>query len=228
MGKNRTEAVAYLRTSSAANVGEDKDSAKRQRAAIERYARGASVEIVDEFSDQAVSGADPVETRPGFAAMLARIEGNGVRLVLVEDASRFARSVLAQELGVLIMAKRGVRVVTSSGEDLTATDDPAKVMMRQVAGAFAEYEKARLVAKLRGARDRASARLGRRVEGRKGYQDTNPDLIREAKRLARKNPRTGERRSLREIAEALAADGHVTAKGKAFSAAQVQRLTGAR
>jgi DNA invertase Pin-like site-specific DNA recombinase len=165
-----------------------------------------------------------VETRPGFAAMLARIEGNGVRLVIVEDASRFARSVLAQELGVLIMAKRGVQVVTASGEDLTNTDDPAKVMMRQVAAAFAEYEKARLVQKLRGARDRASERLGRRIEGRKGYGETNPELIREAKRLARRSPKTGKRRSLREIAEALAALDFRTTKGKIFSASQVSRL----
>jgi DNA invertase Pin-like site-specific DNA recombinase len=222
--KNRTAAVAYLRTSSAANVGEDKDSATRQRLAVERYAAGAGLEIVAEFTDEAVSGADPVETRPGFAAMLARIEGDGVRLVVVEDASRFARSVLAQELGVLIMAERGVRVVTASGEDLTNTDDPAKVMMRQVAAAFAQYEKARLVAKLRGARDRASKRLGRRVEGRKGYADTSPELVREAKRLARRSPKTGIKRSLREIAAELAAAGHVTGSGKPFSASQVQRL----
>src|SRR3954447_22682362 len=104
--KNRTQAVAYLRTSSAANVGEDKDSAVRQRLAVERYAKAVRLEIVAEFADEAVSGADPVETRPGFAAMLERIDGNGVRTVLVEDASRFARSVLAQELGVLIMARR--------------------------------------------------------------------------------------------------------------------------
>jgi DNA invertase Pin-like site-specific DNA recombinase len=225
--KNRTRAVAYLRTSSAANVGEDKDSAVRQRLAVERYAKAAGLEIVTEFTDEAVSGADPVETRPGFAAMLARIEGDGVRLVVVEDASRFARSVLAQELGVLIMLGRGVRVVTAGGDDLTSTDDPAKVMMRQVAGAFAEYEKARLVAKLRGARDRASERQGRRVEGRKGYRDTNPELIREAKRLARKSPKTGKTRSLREIADALAGLGHATATGKPFSASQVQRLLGA-
>jgi DNA invertase Pin-like site-specific DNA recombinase len=77
-----------------------------------------------------------------------------VRVVIVEDASRFARSVIAQELGVLAMQARGVRVLTASGEDLTSTDDPAKIMMRQIAGAFAQYEKARLVAKLRGARDR--------------------------------------------------------------------------
>jgi hypothetical protein len=41
------------------------------------------------------------------------------------------------------------------------------------------------------------------VEGRKGYAETNPELVREAKRLARKSPKTGEKRSLREIAEEL-------------------------
>jgi IS5 family transposase len=158
------------------------------------------------------------------AAEAAGGEGDGVRLVLVEDPSRFARSVLAQELGVLIMARRGVRVVTASGEDQTGTDDPAKVMMRQVAGAFAEYEKARLVRKLKGARDRRSAELGRRVEGRKGYRETNPGLAREAKRLARRNPKTGATRSLREIAGELARLGHATAAGRPFSVSQVQRL----
>ena len=33
------EAVAYMRTSTSTNVGEGKDSEKRQRAAIEAYAR---------------------------------------------------------------------------------------------------------------------------------------------------------------------------------------------
>ncbi len=37
----RTKAVAYLRTSSAANVGADKDSEKRQRQAITAYAKSA-------------------------------------------------------------------------------------------------------------------------------------------------------------------------------------------
>ncbi len=219
-----TPAIAYLRTSSAANVGGDSD--QRQREAIQAYARGAGLEVVAEFYDAAVSGADPIEERPGFAAMLERIEGNGVKLVLVEDASRFARSVIAQELGVLVMAERGVRVLTASGDDLTNTDDPAKVMMRQIAGAFAQYEKARLVAKLKGARDRKSVQAGKRIEGRKGYDDTNPELVREAKRLARRNPKTGKTRSLREIATELAGLGHVTASGKPFSASQVQRLLG--
>jgi DNA invertase Pin-like site-specific DNA recombinase len=220
--ENKGEALAYLRTSSAQNVGGDSD--QRQRAAIARFARAQGWELAGEFYDAAVSGADPIETRPGFAAMIERIEGNGVRVVIVEDASRFARSVIAQELGVLAMQQRGVRVLTASGEDLTSTDDPAKVMMRQIAGAFAQYEKARLVAKLKSARDRRSAELGRRIEGRKGYAETKPELVREAKRLARRSPKTGERRSLREIADELARLGYRTAKSETFSASQVKRV----
>ncbi|HYI83667.1 MAG TPA: serine recombinase, partial [Acetobacteraceae bacterium] len=66
--------------------------------------------------------------------------------------------------------------MTASGEDLTATDDPARVAMRQVAGAFAEFEKARLVHKLRGARDRASEAAGWRVEGRKPTLVGGPEV----------------------------------------------------
>jgi DNA invertase Pin-like site-specific DNA recombinase len=63
--KARVAAIAYLRTSSATNVGADKDSDKRQRQAIEAYAKHAGHELVGEFYDKAVSGADPIETRPG-------------------------------------------------------------------------------------------------------------------------------------------------------------------
>ena len=108
----------------------------------------------------AVSGADPIEIRAGFASLLDRIEGNGVRTVIVEDASRFARELMAQELGITLLISRGVRLLTASGDDLTASDDPTRKMMRQIAGAFAEYEKARLVHKLRHARERQRKERG--------------------------------------------------------------------
>src|SRR5262249_42946111 len=64
--KIATPALAYLRTSSSANVGADKDSDKRQRQAIETFAKHAGYELVEEFYDAAVSGADPIDIRPGF------------------------------------------------------------------------------------------------------------------------------------------------------------------
>src|SRR3954453_4770957 len=180
----RNPAIAYLRTSSAANVGADKDSDKRQRDAIAAFAKRAGFVVVDEFYDPAVSGADPIETRPGFAALLDRIESNGVRTVIVEDASRFARDLVTQELGILALIERGVRVLTASGDDLTNTDDPFKVAMRQIAGAFAQLEKARLVGKLKAARDRKRA-TGVKVEGRKSNAETRPEAVTLAKRLHR-------------------------------------------
>jgi DNA invertase Pin-like site-specific DNA recombinase len=211
MAKHRklVEAVAYLRTSSKANVGRDKDSERRQRKAIESFARGAKIVIVDWFNDPAVSGADPIETRPGFAGLLDRIEGNGVRVVLVEDASRFARDLVAQELGIVMLIKRGVRVLTAGGDDMTDTSDPSRIMMRQIAGSFAEYEKRRLVAKLAAARARKRIESGR-CEGRKPYAEARPEVVALAKELR------GRRMSLRKIAAELARRGHLTASGKPF------------
>ena len=70
--KEKTKALAYLRTSSAANVGTDKDSDKRQRTAIAAFATSHGFQIVEEFHDPGVSGADPIETRPGLCASSTR------------------------------------------------------------------------------------------------------------------------------------------------------------
>ena len=223
--KEKTKAVAYIRTSSAANVGADKDSDKRQRAAIEGYAKRASIEIVQWFNDAAVSGADPIETRRGFAELLDRIEGNGVRTVIVEDATRFARELVTQELGIIALIKRNVRVLTANGDNLTDSSDPSRKMMRQIAGAFSEYEKARLVAKLRAARARKRA-SGSKCEGRKSWAEINPELVREAKRLRRKSPK-GNLRSLRDVAAELAKLGYVNENNVPFSPSSVQSMIAA-
>jgi DNA invertase Pin-like site-specific DNA recombinase len=67
--------------------------------------------LVAEFYDAAVSGAELLQDRRGFAALLDRIEGNGVHTVIVEDASRFARDLMTQELGIVSLTERGVTVL---------------------------------------------------------------------------------------------------------------------
>lgn len=217
-------AVAYLRTSSASNVGGD--SGERQRAAIRQYAARMGLAVVAEFYDAAVSGADRLDQRAGFVRLLASCRETGVRTILVENASRFARDLVVQETGHAMLRGEGFELVAVDDPDAFTADTPTARMIRQILGAVSEFEKAALVAKLRGARDRASAAAGRRVEGQKGYAVTNPALVREAKRLARKNPRTGQARSLREIAGELAKLGFATASGAEFSPSQVQRLVG--
>jgi DNA invertase Pin-like site-specific DNA recombinase len=215
--RNLVQAVGYVRTSSATNVGADKDSEPRQRRAIERFARRAGYEIVAWFADPGTSGADPIETRPGFAALLNRIEGNGVRVVLVEDASRFARDLLAQELGIGLLSRLDVRVLAANGDDMTETSDPMKVAMRQIAGAFSQLEKARLVAKLRAARERKREATGR-CEGRLTYAESVPETVALAKQLH------AQRMSYRRISAELAARGHLTRTGKPHVASAVQKM----
>jgi DNA invertase Pin-like site-specific DNA recombinase len=220
--KAAVQAVAYLRTSSAANVGADKDSDRRQRDAITSFAERSGFVIVEEFYDAAVSGADPIDVRPGFRALLERIVGNGVRTVLVEDASRFARTLMTQEAGIATLGGLGVRVLTSRGDDLTDSDDEMRVAMRQIAGVFSQLEKTRLVKKLAAARARKRA-AGHKVEGRRGHADLRPDVVRMAKRLHAK-PRKGARLSLREIARRLADAGHKNANGRPFNPASVKAM----
>jgi DNA invertase Pin-like site-specific DNA recombinase len=208
-----------MRTSSATNVGADKDSEKRQRAAIEQFAKASGFTLVDWFYDPAVSGADPIESRPGFSALLDRIEDNGVKTVIVEDASRFARDLITQELGILALIKRGMTVITTSGDVLTDSSDPSRTMMRQIAGSFAQYEKARLVAKLKAARDRQKAVTGK-CGGRKSYAEAKPETVALAKELHRR------RMSLRKISATLAAQGHLTANGRPYVASAVQAMVG--
>jgi hypothetical protein len=55
------------------NVGANKDSEKRRRAAIEAYAKANGYKIAadDWFYDAAVKGIDAITEREGFSRMLA-------------------------------------------------------------------------------------------------------------------------------------------------------------
>ncbi|TPM27260.1 recombinase family protein [Mesorhizobium sp. B2-2-2] len=217
--------VAYLRTSSAANVGADKDSETRQREAVGAYARSAGLEIVETYYDAAVSGADPITARPGFSAMLERLLSNGVRAILVETASRFARDLIVQETGYEMLKARGIDLIAVDSPESFVADTPTANLIRQVLGAVAEFEKAMLVEKLRGARERKRMATGRKVGGRKNYAeiDGGPEMIALAKKLHR-YPVNGRRRTLADIAEALESEGFVSSTGTRYTPTAVSRM----
>jgi hypothetical protein len=95
---------------------------------------------------------------------------------------------------------------------------------QEVLGAIAEFDKAMTVAKLKGARDRASAAAGRRIEGRKSHAVSNPEVVAMVKRLRRASPKTGERRSLREITSMLAEAGHLNERGRRFNPNSIKAM----
>jgi DNA invertase Pin-like site-specific DNA recombinase len=94
--------------------------------------------------------------------------------------------------------------------------------VRQVLGAVAQFEKATTVAKL-AARRRKRMTTGKKVEGRKSHAELRPNVVKLAKRLARKKPKGGKL-SLRAIAAELAAHGFLNERGKAFNPKSVAAM----
>jgi len=214
-------AFAYLRTSSATNTGADKDSDKRQLAAIEAFAKANGYTIKATYYDAAVSGTDPIDQRPGMMNLLEAVLSNGTRTILVESPDRFARDVLVQELGYKMLKDKGIDLIPTTSPDYFGSDTPTAEMVRTILGAVAAFDRRTTVDKLKAARDRASERIGRRVEGRKPVPEATVD---EAKRLYRRSPKTHHRRSLRRIAKELAEAGHTSPSGQAYTASSVKAM----
>ena len=212
-------AFAYLRTSSAANIGEDKDSGRRQHQAIETFAKRAGIALVGTYYDEAVKGSDPIDTRPGFAEMLEALEANGTKTIIVETANRFARDLMVQEVGFAMLRDLGITLIAVDSPASFLDDGPTSKLIRQILGAVAEFDKAMTVAKLKGARDRVRRRPGK-CEGRKSYAERDPSMIALAKEIKGR----GGRVSLREVARKLAANGYVTPSGKHYSASAVASM----
>lgn len=215
--RDPTRALAYYRTSSKSGVGEDKDSLPRQREAVERYAAQHGIEVVESFYDAAVTGTMPFPSRPEAARLLALIEtDDGIGAVLVEDANRFARDLVVQIVGHQHLSDLGVDLVPVNAPDHFREDTPTAVLIRNVIGAFAQYQKDWFVhtTKLARARIRAS---GRKCEGRPAMPEA---VVAWAREIKKGRPTA----SLREIAAMLAEHGHVNGGGKPYKAEQVRRM----
>ncbi len=222
--KIKSKAVSYLRCSGLGQAGGD--TWDRQSAAIAKYAKAKGLEVVDEFRDAGVSGTKDLDNRPGLAALLDRVESNGVKIVLVENATRLARDLMVGEVILQQLTQAGCKVIAAdSGTDLTAdSDDPTRRLIRQVLGAVAEFDRRVTVMKLRAARERKRSR-GERCEGRKPF-GTFPG---EAETLARirelrKKPPHGKRLSLQQVCDILNAEGRPTRTRKPWTKQTVNRI----
>jgi DNA invertase Pin-like site-specific DNA recombinase len=174
------------------------------------FAKARGLEILHEFR-AAVRGADPVTERNGFAAMLKAIASNGVRMILVESASRIARDLIVQEAGFRDLQRLGVELIAVDSPDAFLDDTPTAVLIRQVLGAVAQFERANLVAKLAAARKR---------KGRHGGQKSMLKLNRQAVEAAR----SMRGQTLRAISPRLAEQGFVSTKGTPFTPSTVASM----
>ena len=218
------KAIAYLRVSGSGQV--DGDGLPRQRDIVAGYVDRHGLELAGEYVDGGISGTNELADRPGLAALLDRVESNGVRVVICENASRLARDLMVQEIILAQFRKLGVQVIEASGgNDLTVADDnPTGKLIRQILGAVSEFDKNVTVLKLRAARDRIRRKTGR-CEGRKpfGHHPAEAKTVSRMRQLRRK-PRNGDRASYAAIAETLNAEDRATRCGRAWAAGSVQAI----
>ncbi len=210
-------AVAYYRTSSATNCGDGKDSLKRQRDAVQAYASANGLTITGEFYDEAISGADAVTSRQGFNDMLAAMLSNCARIVLVENASRFARDLVVQITGHDLLRSKGISLIPVDAPNHFEDETPTATMVRSILGAVSQFEKEALVLKLRKARDRIRREKGR-CEGNSKWLPV-PDAAIQAAKAAK-----GRGLSLRAIAAELAAQSLLSPSGKMYGAESIKRM----
>ncbi len=176
-----TKAFAYLRVSSQGQL--EGDGFERQTRAIKNFARTKEIQIARWFREEGVSGSKGMKDRPALAQLVEALHSNGVKLVLIERLDRLARDLAIQEAVIGDLKRNGFEIISAEEPDL-CSGDLARKLMRQVLGAFAEYERDMIVSKLRGARERVKAREGR-CEGVKpfGHFEGEEEIIARMKAL---------------------------------------------
>jgi DNA invertase Pin-like site-specific DNA recombinase len=216
-----TKAFSYLRVSGLGQVS--LDGFPRQRETVQKYADANNIEIVEEFRDEGVPGKTELANRPGLASLLARLETNGVRMVLVEIPDRLARDAVVSELIIREFQKLKATVISCSGGiDLTAgsDDNPTAKLVRQILAAVAEFDRCIIVLKTRAARERLRAKNGR-CEGRKPFGTKSGN---EAATLSLILDYSRSGMDSVGIAERLNAAGILTRYGKAWNAGTVWKI----
>jgi DNA invertase Pin-like site-specific DNA recombinase len=121
---------------------------KAQLDACMTHAQRAGLEVVGDFFDDGISGAAPLDKRPGLLDALSVLGTGDVLLVAKRD--RLGRDPIVVAMIEAAVNRQGARVVSAAGEG-TDGDDPTNVLMRRIVDAFAEYERLIIKAQTRSA-----------------------------------------------------------------------------
>lgn len=227
--------VAYTRTSTANGAGGD--SLAAQEAACREWAAEHGHDVITVYADPALSGALPVDQRPGLAAALFALEDGEADGLVVHRLDRLARELHVQEAALAHAWEIGANVeVFEAVEGVVARDDPAdphRRFLRQVLGAASELERGLIRARLANGRRRKRERGGfsggpelfaRRygfalVDGAYEADPTEQAVIERMRAM-----RDDDRATLRSIADQLNAEGVVAPSGSTWHHATVRRV----
>lgn len=162
------KAVPYYRESTDEQA-ESGAGRAAQHDACEAFSRRLDIPMAEPCVDDGVSGAAPLDKRPGLLDALARLAKGDVLLVAKRD--RLGRDPIVVAMIEAAVKRQGCRIVSAAGEG-TEGDDPTSILMRRIIDAFAEYE--RLIIK---ARTRAALAAKKRRGQRTGGIPLGSDLV---------------------------------------------------
>jgi site-specific DNA recombinase len=136
--------VLYARVSTERQA--ERGTIGSQLAVLREHVASAGHELISEYVDDGHSGARL--DRPGLDALRDAAEAGLFEAVWCLSPDRLARAYAYQVLVLDELARFGVKVHFTDAPDLTA-DDPQAVLLTQVQGVIAEYEKAKIAERYR-------------------------------------------------------------------------------
>lgn len=216
-----SRAIAYLRVS----TDDQRLGVEAQRQSIETYAQAQGLEIVAWHIDRGVSGATPVDQRPGLSAALLDMRKTKSIALVVAKRDRLARDVLISALVEKSLPK-GASILSA---DNTANGNaPSDALMRTILDGMSQYERALIRSRTKSALQAKRARGQRAGTVPYGFTADNagtlaPDLL-EQRTIAEVRRLLAEGFSHRAIVQSLTASNVVSRSGRPLGLSQVQRI----
>jgi len=155
--------VAYLRVSTNGQA-EHGFGLDVQDAQVREWAKAHGHDVVRTCRDEAVSGAADAVDRPGLACAMGAVPADA-DAVVVARLDRLARSLTVQEALLAAIWRDGGAVYSVDQGEVKQDDpdDPFRTAMRQMAGVFAQLDRAMIVKRLRDGRKAKTAAGGHGV-----------------------------------------------------------------
>lgn len=167
-------AVAYVRVS----TDEQHLGPEAQRTVIEAWAARVGVTVVAWHEDHGVSGAAPVDERPGLRDALASLRRHRAALLVAHKRDRLARDVEVAAEVERRARRAGATIATADG--VSSDDTTDGLLQRRISDVFAEAERGRTrdrtraalaVKRTRGERISRHPPFGWRIEGEQQLAD---------------------------------------------------------
>ncbi|RJT78487.1 recombinase family protein [Arthrobacter cheniae] len=218
-------AVVYLRVSTNAQATDGYGLAA-QLADCTRYATAQGMEIYAVRRDEGVSGAKPAHERPGLTDALSLLADADALVTARLD--RLARALTTQEaiLAEVWNTEAAMHTADAGEWKQDDPDDPMRTAMRQMAGIFAQLDRAMVIKRMKDGRS-AKARAGGKASGSYpyGWNKQGP-VPAEQDVLARVQGWRLDGLSWPEVATRLNADSLLNRSGTLWTSANIAKIMG--